>query len=439
MNIGIIGAGALGLSAAYELGLKGHKVEVFERSPFLGGQASTFDVGGGRLEKGYHHLFRSDKDIISLIQDIGLGHQLKWIESKVGVFHGDKIWDFASPKDLLSFKPLGLLDRLRLGLVTLYLQKSSNWKKWEGVTAREWLQKHVGNMPYRVIWEPMLKGKFGKYYDQVCMTWLWGKIYLRVSSRERIWDKEKLGYPIGSFDEIFERLESKIIDMGGQIHLNCAINEITLEGGRASGLAYEDLSGASGIKHFDSIIATTPSYVFTKLASFLPEQYREKLDSVTYLSALVLILVLDRPLTKKYWLNIADRSVPFVGLIEHTNFIDPSLYGGNHIVYLTNYPTTDDPLYRMSPEELLEKYLPHLVRINPEFSRDWVKEYFHHRVDAAQPIIGVNYSNRIPDIRTPTPNLYLANTTQIYPEDRGTNYSVRLGRQVARMVMGDYA
>ena len=204
-------------------------------------------------------------------------------------------------------------------------------------------------------------------------------------------------------------------------------------------MAYEDISGTSGIKYFDSIIATTPSYVFTKLASFLPEQYREKLNSVTYLSALVLILVLDRPLTKKYWLNIADRSVPFVGLIEHTNFIDPSLYGGNHIVYLTNYPTTDDPLYRMSPEELLEKYLPHLVRINPEFSREWVKEYFHHRVDAAQPIIGVNYSNRIPDIRTPIPNLYLANTTQIYPEDRGTNYSVRLGRQVARMVMADYA
>ncbi len=438
MKVGIIGAGALGLSAAYELGLRGHETHVFERDSFLGGQASTFDVGGGRLERGYHHLFRSDTDMVDLIDELGLSPKLHWIESKVGLFHGDRIWNFASPKDLLTFKPLGLLDRFRLGLVTLYLQKTKNWRKFEGVTARDWVEKRAGKRPYEVIWEPMLRGKFGKHYDEVSMAWLWGKIFLRVASRERLWEREKLGYPIGSFAEIFEALDRRIREMGSGVSLSTGVKRVVVEEGRAAGLEVGPPGAPPELHRFDAVIATTPSFVFTRLVPKLPQSYLDKLTGVTYLAAVLAILVLDRPLTAKYWLNIADRTIPFVGVIEQTNFVDPSLYGGNHVVYLTNYPAAADPIYRMSPEELLEEYLPHLLRLNPEFNRSWIREYHHHKVDAAQPIIGVNYGQRIPDNRTPIPGLYLANTTQIYPEDRGTNYSVRLGRQVARMVLEDH-
>jgi protoporphyrinogen oxidase len=438
MRVGIIGAGALGLAAAYDLSRKGHRVEVFERAPFIGGQASTFEVGGGRLERGYHHLFRSDKDIVDLIHEIGLGSKLAWIESKAGLFHGDRIWNFASPKDLLTFKPLGMLDRLRLGLVTLYLQKTRNWRKFEGVTAREWLEKRVGRRPYQVVWEPMLRGKFGKYYDQVGMTWLWGKIYLRVASRDRPWQTEKLGYPMGSFGEVFDVLAQKIRASGGEVRTSASVNRVVVEDGRARGLELEVPGGQPEVRTYDAVIATTPSYVFTRLVPSLPQAYMEKLTNVTYLSAVLAILVLDRPLTNKYWVNIADRTLPFVGLIEQTNFVDPSLYGGKHVVYLTNYPARDEPIYQMGPQELLEEYLPHLSRINPAFDRSWVQDYYHHKVDGAQPIIGVNYSRRIPETRTLIKDLYLANTTQIYPEDRGTNYSVRLGRRVVRMVLEDH-
>lgn len=436
MKVGIIGAGALGLTAAYDLTQKGHEAEVFESSPFLGGQASTFNVGGGKLERGYHHLFRSDTDIVELIAQIGLGPKLKWIESKVGLFHGGKIWNFASPKDLLAFKPLNLRDRIRLGVVTFYLQKTRRWKKFENTTAHEWLRKWAGQRPYEVIWEPMLRGKFGRHYDEVSMAWLWGKIFLRVASRDRFWEKEKLGYPIGSFGEVFEVLSDKIYQQGGRIHTSTRVKEIQVEDGKAIGLRLETSEGLRTVK-FDAILSTTPSFIFTKLVSSLPDSYMKKLMNVTYLSAVLVILVLDRQLTPKYWLNIADRSFPFVGVIEQTNFVEPSLYGGKHIVYLTNYPGTDEPLYQMSPEQVLETYLPHLSRINPEFDRTWLLDYHYHKVDAAQPIIGVNYGKQIPELRTPIKNLYLANTTQIYPEDRGTNYSVRLGRQVAQMIIDD--
>ncbi len=437
MKVGIIGAGAAGLAAAHTLGKLGHSAEVFEAAPFLGGQASTFDVGGGRLERGYHHLFMSDTHMIELIHELGLGHKLSWIESKVGLFYGDRIWKFSTPKDLLTFSPLSIQDRLRLGLVTLYLQKTRRGLKFEGETAAEWLRKRVGQKAYEVVWQPLLRGKFGEHYEEISMTWLWGKIYLRVASRGKVWEREKLGYPMGSFGEVFDRLGERVEELGSQVHLSTIASSVMMEDGRAKGLEVKKEGSDTQVHSYDAVIATTPSYIFTRLVPPLPDSYSNKLTDVTYLSAVLLILELDRPLSPMYWMNIADRQLPFVGVIEQTNLVDPSLYGGKHVVYLTNYPSRENAIYSMTPEELAEEYVGHLGRINPKFDRSWIQGYHHHKVDAAQPIIGVNYSRRIPELRTPIPGLYLANTTQIYPEDRGTNYSVRLGQEVARAVLED--
>ena len=437
MKVGVIGAGAAGMAAAFALLKQGHSVEVFEAAPFLGGQASTFDVGGGRLERGYHHLFISDTHMVNLIHELGLGPKLKWIESKVAMFHGGKIWKFATPKDLLTFSPLSIRDRLRLGLVTLYLQRTKNGLKFEGYTAAEWLRKRVGQKAYEVIWEPLLRGKFGEHYSEISMTWLWGKIYLRVASRGKPWEREKLGYPMGSFGEVFDTLGQRIGELGGQIHTSTMVQRVVVEDGRAVGLEVQMGDSGQEVRRYDAVIATTPSYIFSRLVPSLPESYTKNLTNVTYLSAVLLILEMNQPLSPIYWMNIADRQMPFVGVIEHTNLVDPSLYGGRHLVYLTNYPSRDNPIYQMSGEELFQEFLPHFKKINPAFDASWVEGYHHHKVDAAQPIIGVNYSQRIPDLRTPIPGLYLANTTQIYPEDRGTNYSIRLGQEVAQAALVD--
>ena len=437
MKVGIIGGGAAGLAAALALVKQGHGAEVFEAAPFLGGQASTFEVGGGRLERGYHHLFMSDTHMVRLIHELGLGHKLNWIESKVGLFYGGRIWKFSTPKDLLTFSPLNIQDRVRLGLVTLYLQRTRNGLKFEGETAAEWLRKRVGQKAYEVIWEPLLRGKFGEHYAEISMAWLWGKIYLRVASRGKPWDREKLGYPMGSFGEVFDVLGKRIEELGGQVNISAMVNRVVVEEGRATGLEVRTGGDDQEIRSYDAVIATTPSYVFTRLVPPLPDSYSKNLTGATYLSAVLLILEMNRPLSPMYWMNIADRNLPFVGVIEQTNLVDPSLYGGKHIVYLTNYPSRENPIYQMTAEELANEYMGHLKKINPEFDPSWVDAYHHHKVDAAQPIIGVDYSQRIPDLRTPIPGLYLANTTQIYPEDRGTNYSIRLGQEVADAVLAD--
>lgn len=438
MRVGIIGGGATGMAAAYELGKHGHKAAVYERAPFLGGHASTFDVGGARLERGYHHWFTNDTDIVSLVEEVGLGHQIRWIDSKVGTLHEGVIYDFVTPLDLLRFTPLSLVDRVRLGLMTLFLQWRKNWRRYEPFTASEWLRRYGGKRVYEVFWGPMLRGKFGEeYYDQVGMAWLWGKVQTRFASRGRGLAKEKLGYPIGSFGEIFDVLSDTVVEQGGEVHVSSTVHSIVMNEGRATGMEIALEGSEPVLEGFDAVIATTPSNVFPRLVPPLPEEYMSRLTGARYMSAVLIVLVLDRPLSQVYWMNVADRSIPFVAVIEHTNLIGPEHYGGRHIVYLSNYLTTDHPMYKMDQEELLAEYVPHLRKINESFDPSWIETSYHHRVDGAQPIIGTDYSDRIPDHRTPHRGVYLANTTQVYPEDRGTNYSVRMGRRVARMVMED--
>ena len=440
MRVGIIGGGAAGLAAAYELAAHGHRTAVYERAPFLGGHASTFDVGGARLERGYHHLFTGDTDILELIDEIGLGHRMRWIDSSVGTLHGGKIYRFVTPMDLLRFTPLRLVDRLRLGLTTLYLQRKKDWRPYERVAAADWLRRYAGERAYEIFFGPMLRGKFGDdYYDQVGMAWYWGKVHTRLASRGRGMAGEKLGYPIGSFGEIFDVLARRIGERGGEVHMSAPVGRIVVEDGRITGLEVTVAGAGSKLEPFDAVIATTPSNVFPRLVPPIPDDYLARLTGVNYMAAVLIILILDRPLSHIYWLNVADRTIPFVGVIEQTNFLGPEHYGGRHIVYLSNYLTTTHPLYKMDHDELLREYVPHLRTINPDFDPSWIQASYHHRIDGAQPIIGTHYSSRIPDHRTPFKGVYLANTTQVYPEDRGTNYSVRMGKHVARLVMDDMA
>ncbi|MDY6893451.1 MAG: NAD(P)/FAD-dependent oxidoreductase [Chloroflexota bacterium] len=435
MNIGIIGGGIAGLTAAYELGKQGHRVTVFEKNAHLGGQVATFEIGGERLEGFYHHIFAGDVDILNLMAELGLSDRLLWLESKVGFWCQEKIYDFVTPFDLLRFKPIGFLDRIRLGLVTLYLQRFKNWRSYEGITAREWITKYAGRRNYDVVWGPLLRGKFGQSSDEVGMVWFWGKIYLRFASRSKGMGQERLGYLKGSFGLVIDALAQRISNAGGTIYTDAPVSRIVIEQGKATAVEVGQ-GDAAGLHPFDAIIATVPSPTFLDLVPQMSGDYAEKLKKTRYQAALCLVLTLNRPLSSIYWLNISDASIPFVAAIEHTNFTDSSTYGGKHILYLSNYLAQDSPLYRASVDELLAAYLPHLKRFNPEFGPDWIEDRHLFRDDAGQPIVGINYSRQIPEHQTPIEGLYLANTTQIYPEDRGMNYSVRLGTTVSKIMPG---
>jgi protoporphyrinogen oxidase len=432
VRIAVIGAGVCGLVAAHRIGAAGHEVDVYERWPGLGGQAATIDVGGGhRLERYYHHLFTSDRHIAALYDELGL--ELEWRTSSVAMFARGRQWPFTTPGDLLRFGPLPPFDRVRMGAAVLALQRFANDRApYERVTARAWIEKWMGGAAYREVWGPMLRGKFGARADEIAMVWLWNKLRLRRGEDSR---EEKLGYPPGSWEPMFHALEHSIEAHGGRVLIDRpAIRidpgfEVTY-GATGSFRAGHDPRRfeRAGSERYDRVLATVPGDVFAALTG-LPE------PPIEYFAALCLLLELERPFSDFYWTNVADRDLPFVGLIEHTNFVEPEHYDGRRFLYVANYLEHGHELLSLDADAVLERYTPGLRKVNPAFDRAWIRNLWLHREPAAQPIVTVGYHERIPPLRTSVPGLFLANTTQVYPEDRGTNYAVRLGDDAAREVL----
>jgi len=436
VKVGIVGGGVAGMAAAYRLIERGHQVALFEASPFLGGLVRTFEVGGGRLESFYHHLFSTDTTIVRLIEELGLGDQLVWRDSKVGFYRDGRIYDFVTPLDLLRYKPAPPIDRIRMGLAALYLRRQKDGTRYESVTAANWVRRNMGRGAYDAVWGPLLRGKFGDFHDQLAMVWLWNKIYLRFASRKGISQHEQLGYLLGSFGVYIDELERRLrASPQTEVHTGTAVQEVVVENGRARGLL---LAGGER-RDFDAVIACMPAHVFARLVPQLPGAYAEKLTGVQWLSAMCYIMALKRSLSPIYWLNIADDEVPFIACIEHTNFIERERYGGHHVVYLSNYLRPDHPYLGMEIDDIEREYLPHLTKINPEFTPDWISERWLFKGPYAQPVVTIGYREKIPEHRTPIDGLYLATMSQIYPEDRGQNYSIKMGEQVAALAVEDLA
>ena len=438
MKVGIIGGGVGGLAAGYELAKAGHTVELFERAPFLGGLASTFDVGGGRLERFYHHLFLSDTTIIGLLDELGLKDRLIWEDSTVGYFTHGRIFPFATAKDLLRFSPVGFLDRIRMGLVTLYIQRIKNWKRLEDTTAARFMRKWAGRRNYEEIWEPLLRGKFGRYAEQVAMPWMWSKFATRVASRKSLLGREQLGYIQGSWQVLIDALEQRITEMGGEVRTGVGVSRIETTDSRVSGLTIAGSDGNEERREYDAVLATVPSFLLPRLVD-LPQNYLEKVNDIEYEGAIAVIWVMNRSLSPIYWLNIADPDIPFLLALEQTNLVPPSVYGGNHVLYTADYVTPEDHRWGLSDDDLIESYVEHLKKINPEFDLSWVERTYVHREGAAQPIMTTHFSDKIPPNKTPVDGLWLAAMSQIYPEDRGTNYSIRQGQDVARAMMSEHS
>ena len=429
----MIGAGVAGLVAAHRLTHAGHAVDVYERWPGLGGQAATLDVGGGhRLERYYHHLFTSDRHIAALYDELGMPDELEWRPSSVAMFAHGRQWPFTTPVDLLRFGPLPPADRLRMGAAAVVLQRIGDRTRFEGVTARAWIERWMGRAAWREVWGPMLRGKFGARSDDIAMVWLWSKLRLRRGEDAR---EERLGYPRRSWEPLFAALARSIESGGGRVLIDCPAVRIepglhVTYGAPGSFRAGHDPRAfeRAGTERYDRVLATVPNDVFARLTG-LPE------PPIEYFAALCLLLELDRPFSPYYWTNVADRALPFVGLVEHTNFVEPERYGGRRFLYVANYLEHGHELLSLDADALLERYTPGLRAVNPAFDRSWVRAAWLHREPAAQPIVTVGYHERIPPLQTPVPGLVLANTTQVYPEDRGTNYAVRLGEQAATAVL----
>lgn len=432
MKIGIIGAGYTGLTIAKELVEKGQDVTIFEKQPYVGGMVNTIEIFNTRLEKYYRHIFKSDKEAIKLIKEMGLESELIWPATKMGYLSNKKPYLFGTPISLLKFKPLNLIQKLRFGFNVIHIKLINDYKKLEKVTAEKWLKDRIGDKVYSQVWEPLLISKFGEEKDQISMAWLWGKIKLRSTSSTP--EGEQLGYIKGSYQKLTDKLYEYLLNKNVNIKLETSVKEITKENDKY--IVKYTRNEKEEKEEFDVIVSTIDYKGFEKLFDkYMNEEEKQKIQKVNYTSARTMMIVANKSFSPFYWLNIGDNDIPFGGIIEHTNFIDKSNYDNNHILYISNYMTEDNKLYNVSKEELLKEYMKSLTKINKEFTMKNIKDYYVFDEKYAQPIIECNYSEYIMNDKLEKEKIYLCTMPQIYPEDRGMNYAIKSGVDLANKIL----
>jgi protoporphyrinogen oxidase len=362
-----------------------------------------------------------------LIDELGWREQVLFPRPYTVAYVKGKFEPLDSPSMALRFflRNYPLTDMARFGLATLYLRLTPWWQPLEKMTAAEWARRWYGPRLYELLWRPLLVGKFGEEnLDVVNMAWLWARLHARTT---------RLGTFVGGFQAFMDKLAGVVRGLGAGIRLDCAVTAIQA---RPSGQVAVETGGGS--ETFDAVISTSSPALMARLAPDLPDSYSASLRALKSMGAVVMVLALDRQMTKYYWHNIPkDAGFPFLALVEHTNYMSPEHYGGDHLVYVGDYLDPSHEHFRLSQAELLERFLPALPRFNPAFERSWIKQTWLWKTPYAQPVPPVNHSRNIPPIRTPVPGLYFASMSQVYPWDRGTNFAVEIGRKVAGMVRED--
>lgn len=428
MKIAIIGAGFGGMAAAFDLRNAGHEVVIFEAADFVGGLASGFKEPGWdwSVEKFYHHWFQTDASMLGLIRELGWEDKVRFPRPLTVMYHEGKFYPFDSILKMALFPGLGWgLDKIRFGFVGLFLRLTNNWRALEKVTADAWMMKWAGQRVYEQMWKPLLIGKFGPFYRDVNMAWMWARIKARTT---------RLGTFDGGFQNFADMFADRLRAMEVEIRLETPVKFIKQN--TAKGLMID----SGKVEPFDQILVTTSPHLTTKLCPDLPEDYLRGLLELKSMGAVVMVLSLTRQLSEQdyYWFNLPkEAGFPFLALVEHTNFVPPDNFGGDRIVYAGDYLEQGHEYFSLSKEELLERFLPAFQKINPTFNQDWVKKVWLFKTNYAQPVPLLNHSKNIPAIKTPVDGLYFASMSQVYPWDRGTNFAVEIGRRAAKMMLGN--
>jgi len=421
VRIGVIGAGVTGLTAARLLSGE-HDVVVFEKGD-LGGLAGAAAFRGTSIDKFYHHIFTNDDYIIKYIDELGLGDEMIWMPAKNGLFMDAKLYPFTNPIDLILFPKVSFLGRLRMGFTVLGAKRIKDFSEMETISAKEWIIGKAGRRTYDTLWAPLLSSKFDNDADNVSGVWLWNKFKLRGSTRKGV-NKEYLGYLRGGFIALYEKMTEG---------LSLLFEAVTKIEKNDKGIL---IKTDSRTELFDKVIFTGPSERLFDLCEF-PMEYGERLKSQKHKANICMTLFLSKPLSDYYWITVAEKDAPFVLVIEHTNLFDNPAYGGDKVVYLSRYLDASDPLFAASDDFVRETFLVCLKSMFPNFDERDILGVNIFRDSHAQPVVFQRHSERILPFETPVEGLFVANMGQIYPEDRGQNYAIRLGEDVASIVIRD--
>lgn len=416
----------MGLMCAMELLKKGHRVDIYERDDRIGGMSASFDFDGLEIERYYHFICKTDHPLFQLLDELGLSHTLRWVDTRMGYFHKGKLQDWGNPVALLKFDGLGLFDKFRYGLHALYAKSIKDWHPYDGLRATEWIRKWVGQRTYDVLWKSLFELKLFEHTDEISAAWIGTRIQ-RVAKSRRNLMHESMGYLQGGSATLLKEMERFITEKGGHIHLKSGIDRVNVSNGRVTGININGMDTPC-----DAVISTTPIQYIPKLVPDLPADFAARIAAIRNIPVACVILKLTQPLTPNFWTNINEPGIEIPGLIEYSNLNPES---GASIVYAPFYMPKTHPKWGRSNEQLIDEVVGYLSSINPAFRQDWILARHCHRYEFAQTICPTDFYDMLPPMCTPVQGLFMADTAYCYPEDRSINESVAIARTLARTAL----
>lgn len=351
----------------------------------------------------------------------------------MGFYFNGRLYDFGNPWALLSFPGLGLMDKLRYGLLVMRTKEVEDWRPYDAFPATQWLKQSIGERAYDVLWRSLFHYKFYDLHDQLSAAWLGTRIKRVALSRRNLF-REEMGYLVGGSAALLDAMHGRVQDLGGQVHLNAGVEHVCIE-------ARDGSSRVSGITvngefvPFDTVISTIPLPYLVRLMPKMPADERAKVAAIKNVGVVCVLLKLKRRFTQNFWMNINDPRIEIPGLIEYTN-LNP--LDGSTIVYAPFYMPHTHPKYRRNFQAFIDETLSYMKLICPEFDpASQVLASTASRYEFAQTVCSPGFFNALPPMKSTACGLYMADTSHYYPEDRSISESLRIGAKLAVMARED--
>jgi protoporphyrinogen oxidase len=416
MKIGIVGGGFMGLVLAHEIAKTNAQVKVFEADSQLGGLATHYDYGHFIWDKYYHVILPTDNHLVDLIKDLGLEEELQWRRSMTGYYVNKKFYSFSSSKDFLLFPPLNIIDKIKLAFTIFYGSKINDRKKLEKITVKDWLIKIGGKRTYEKFWSPLLIAKLGESHDRVSAVFIWTYIKRLFQARSSAAQKEHMGFVNGGYKTVFDRLQKLLLENNSTVLTKTSVSKINSAPNGGIEIIY------NGVKeNFDKVIFTAPLNILEKVSDSSLFDISEKKQPVEYLGVICMALITNKPLTPYYVLNLADKEVPFTGVIGMSSLVDIEQTNGKYITYFPKYLTADHEYWSKTDKELETIFLKGVNRLYPDFNQRDMVSIHMHKAYKVQPLQVLNYSDIIPKTDTKHPDFYVVNTSQFVNDTLNNN------------------